>query len=67
MKTESIEPVELPNGIYKGRLGGTIVSIRLPGNTTYKFKVDFDAAELSIGVFVTIKEKIASVISNGYY
>ena len=66
MKTKSTEPVELPDGEYRGRLGGTTVVIRVPGKNI-RFKVKFDAAELSMGVFVSIKNKIASVISNNYY
>ena len=67
MKTKSIELVELPDGIYKGRLGGTTVTIRQPENKSVKFEVGYNAAELSMSVFVTIKKMVALVISNGYY
>ena len=34
---------------------------------TVRFDVNYDAAELSIAVWVTIKKGNAIVISNGYY
>lgn len=67
MRAKSLDKVELADGTYKGRLGGKTVVIRLPENKKVKFDVDYDAQELSIAVFVTIKIGIAFIVSNGYY
>ncbi len=67
MKAKSLNKVELSDGIYKGRLGGKTVVVRLPENKNVKFEVNYDAKELSIAVFVTVTLGIAFIVSNGYY
>ncbi len=66
MRTKSIDNVDLPDGHYKGRLGGkTVVIKRLKDRV--RFDVEYDAGELSIGVYVTIKDGKATVLSNNHY
>lgn len=66
MRTKSLNKIDLPNGSYKGRLGGKTVVIRLPEKTV-RFDVAYDATELSLAVWVTVKNGKAVVVNNGYY
>ncbi len=66
MRAKSINKVDIPDGNYKGRLGGKTVAIRR-FKERYKFDVDYDAGDLSIGVYVTVKNGYATVQSNNHY
>lgn len=58
---KSIDPVDLPDGQYNGRLEGTKVRIRFPETTLY-FETTADSGQFSIAVFVAVKNKVASFI-----
>ncbi len=66
MKAKSIGKVEIPDGFYRARLGGKTVAIRTL-STVYRFDIDVDINDMSIGVYVTIKNGYATVISNNHY
>ncbi len=66
INTKSKKEVDLPDGNYRGRQGGNIVTIRQAKEAT-RFEVYIDIGPLSAGVYVEIKDKTAKVNSNGFY
>ncbi len=66
MRAKSIDKVNIPDGNYKGRLGGSTVVIgRL--SERIRFEVDKSVGDVSIGVYVTVKDGNAVVTSNNHY
>ena len=59
MKGKSKEKVDLPDGTYSARIGGYVVRIKT-GEKIVRFDSDVSAGDLSVSIWVRIKNGLAS-------